>query len=98
MHDVDLAAGEDGVGQVIAIVDLAAIDEHHHVPSQCALIVEHVAAQPWVLGEHGVEHGADRGAFDRRRLALHVPLEVRRERDGRHAGNLHEVPRATLGT
>lgn len=71
-----------GLGDDVA--QLVAPDEHHHVTSDPALIVEHVRTDLGPLGEVRLEAFGHRGARHGGGRALDVPPEIRGERHSRH--------------
>src|SRR6185312_3064335 len=83
-----LRAGQDRIGELLAIADLSPIDEDHHVLAQHALLVHDVAAQPRMLREHAIEDLAHARTRRRDVRTVDVSLEVRCEHHGRHARTL----------
>lgn len=85
MDQIDDGVRGDGVAEVVAVLDLIAIDERRHVVAKVPLIVEYVAAGLWMFAEVGFEDFPHGGAFHTLFGALDVPLDVAGEADERHA-------------
>src|SRR5471032_2554917 len=67
LQDIDFGMRRERIVQYFSLAGALSVDEDDDVLAQLALLVEHVAAQPWVVGEGGVEGAAQIG-----RAGLHL--------------------------
>jgi len=79
LDDVDDGVGGDRIAEVVAVVNLSAVDEGGHVIAQLALVVEDVAACAFVSLEVVFDDFTQGVAADFARWAGDVPLDVLRE-------------------
>jgi hypothetical protein len=90
LRHVDLAVTRHRIAEMLAVPNLSPINEDHHVRPNRALLIEDVGASLWVSLEHGLEGLPHRLAFDSRRRAAHVTLDVGSESDSWHLRNGEE--------
>ncbi|MCY1543341.1 hypothetical protein D9M68_791560 [compost metagenome] len=69
---------------MLAIADAQAVDEHHQMAAQTALVVKDVAAQAWLAVKHGLQRRADRARLHILFLAGNMPLDGWSEDDMGH--------------
>jgi hypothetical protein len=84
LRHVDLAVTRHRIAEMLAVPNLSPIDEHDHMRTHGTLLIEDVRASPWVSLKHGLEGLPHRLAFDARRRAAHVALDVRGKGDCWH--------------
>ena len=81
-HLVRLA---DRIAEPISVGDAIAIGIDRHVPPHTILVIQDVRPQPWLRGEHAVEHGMHRVTRHGLHRATQVPFQIGRECDARHS-------------
>ena len=88
---VDLAIARHRIAEVLAVADLTAVHEDHHVRADGPLLIEHVRPRAWVTAEDCVQRLANRVTFNASGRAGDVALDVRREGDRRHVCHTDEL-------
>jgi len=88
---VYLGAGRQRIGQAMAILAAPPVDEDHHVGTQMALVVEHVAAQLRIQRKCGLEPAAQRGRVGVELGHGDEPPQLRRERDMGHGAMMRRA-------
>ena len=76
---VDLAIEWHRIAEVLAVKDLTAVYEDHHVWAHSPLLIEHVRPRAWVTAEDCVQRLANRVTLDARGRAGDVTLDVGRK-------------------
>jgi hypothetical protein len=87
LSDVDLAVARHWIAEMLAVPNLASVDEYDHMGAHRSLLIEDVGPSLWVSPKHGVEGLPHRLAFDTRRRAADMALEVWCEGYSRHHKN-----------
>jgi hypothetical protein len=84
LYNVDRGIRSYRVAQVIAVANLLAIDENHHVLTDSALLVKHIPAGSFALSKVVVEYRPKSGPWNFPRGAFDVALYILGKSDGRH--------------
>jgi hypothetical protein len=88
LHDVDLAAGVDGIAQLLTIGHQSVIDKDHYMLSHAPSLVQHITAQLRLPGKDLLERLLHGSAGDFHSLARQVFTQMRREGDAGHRQTL----------
>jgi len=86
LHDENLTARRDGVSEPNAIGDQFTVDEDRDMLADFSLIVEDVAAKPWIAAKHQLERFRHGSRLDFGGRALDMSLQVGCERNADQGG------------
>jgi hypothetical protein len=91
LRDKDAAPFTDRIVQVVPVFSLDTVDKHGHMAPQASLIVEQIAAEPWIDPAYMLKHRAQRPAGHLHGGASQMTCKVGSEFNTHHDG--YDTPR-----